>query len=177
MTNLLSKTVLIIGLLSLSSWNVSAQGTKIAIANFTAGGKGVMGKVKFVEQDKGAEIIGQIQGLPVGEHGLHVHEIGSLDDNCNAAGGHFNPLKMNHGAPSDSERHIGDLGNIVADSSGKATFNLNDPLIELEGPNSIIGRALVIHEGRDDLGQGGVPASLKNGDAKGRIACGIISLQ
>jgi len=38
------------------------------------------------------------------KHGMHVHQIGRLDDNCKGAGGHYNPANMTHGGPTDSVR-------------------------------------------------------------------------
>ena len=59
---------------------------------------------------------------------------------------------MSHGAPGDESRHVGDLGNIEADVAGVATIDMLDRWLSLNGINSIIGRGVVIHAGRDDLG-------------------------
>jgi Cu-Zn family superoxide dismutase len=78
-----------------------------------------IGSVEFVDDGSGqVRMSGKLAGLqPEGNHGFHVHELGALFDNCMAAGPHFNPQGKQHGGPSDSERHVGDLGNVVADVS------------------------------------------------------------
>lgn len=74
-------------------------------------------------------------------------------------------------------RHVGDLGNVVADDSGRAENKVSDSVISLTGMRSIIGRAVVVHERVDDLGQGGHLDSKKTGNAGGRVACGVIGIQ
>ncbi|XP_052174073.1 superoxide dismutase [Cu-Zn] 2 isoform X2 [Diospyros lotus] len=92
-------------------------------------------------------------------------------------GPHFNPLKKDHGAPSDMERHAGDLGNIVAGPDGVAEVSIIDVQIPLSGQHSILGRAVVVHADPDDLGRGGHELSKTTGNAGGRVGCGIIGLQ
>uniref|UniRef100_A0A2P2HW21 Superoxide dismutase [Cu-Zn] n=1 Tax=Hirondellea gigas TaxID=1518452 RepID=A0A2P2HW21_9CRUS len=120
------------------------------------------------------EIVGTITGLTPGLHGFHVHETGNLTCGCKSTGGHYNPFQRTHGAPQAHIRHIGDLGNILADPSGTATISILDHQVSLVGPNSVIGRAIVIHAGEDDLGTGGDAGSLKTGNAGGRVGCGVI---
>lgn len=50
-----------------------------------------------------------------------------------------NPHSKDHGAPSDEERHVGDLGNFKTDSSGNAKGSTEDKLIKLIGPESVVG--------------------------------------
>ena len=93
------------------------------------------------------------------------------------AGEHFNPQGKTHGGPKDSNRHVGDLGNIMAENSGTATLKWEDHLMMLYGGvNNIVGRAMVVHEREDDLGCGGNEESLKTGNAGRRLACGVIGL-
>ncbi len=77
----------------------------------------------------------------------------------------------------DENRHVGDLGNVLADQNGVGAIRIEDHLMMLYGlENNIIGRAMVVHEREDDLGQGGNEESLKTGNAGGRLACGVIGL-
>ena len=96
-----------------------------------------------------------------------------------AAGGHFNPFDLTHGGPGDVTRHVGDLGNIVtAEGESATSIDIVDEVITLfDATEGIIGRTLVIHEGEDDLGDGGTPDSGTTGNAGGRVACGIVELR
>jgi len=139
-------------------------------------GAGVVGTLVLFEKDNDLHIAGNITGLSPGLHGFHVHKLGvpvlsSGFADCAAATGHYNPDGYNHAAPSDDERHIGDLGNIEADADGFALVDITDPVATLYGDRSIIGRSLVVHAGQDDLGTGGDEGSLATGNAGGRLAC------
>jgi Cu-Zn family superoxide dismutase len=99
-----------------------------------------------------------------------------------STGPHFNPAGKKHGAPTDEERHAGDLGNVVATADG-CEWEMEDSQIPLSGPNSIVGRAVVIHELEDDLGKGDSSeigtqgkTSCTTGNAGARLACGVIGL-
>lgn len=87
-----------------------------------------------------------------------------------------NPHGKEHGDQKDTERHVGDLGNIKTDANGNATGSLQDKFIKLIGAESVIGRTVVVHGGTDDLGKGGHPESKKTGNAGPRPACGVIGI-
>jgi len=145
----------------------------------SAGDNGVTGHVTLQEVGGAVLLNGQIFGLKGGKHGFHVHQKGDLGNGCKNAGGHFNPFNKNHGAPTDAERHVGDLGNILTLTGSPFTpIMISDPQLSLD-PNSeafVGGRAIVIHGGEDDLGRGGNEASLKAGNAGPRVACGVIKV-
>ena len=121
-------------------------------------------------------IKGEITGLNPGKHGFHVHEFGDSTNGCVSAGAHFNPFGKTHGGIEDVERHVGDLGNVIAGEDRTARFELTDKLLNLTGPNSIIGRTMVVHADEDDLGRGGQEDSKTTGHAGARLACGVIGI-
>ncbi|TAQ89184.1 hypothetical protein B7494_g2470 [Chlorociboria aeruginascens] len=105
------------------------------------------------------------------ERGMHVHQFGDNTNGCTSAGPHFNPHGKTHGAPSDEIRHVGDLGNFKTDAQGNGKGSVEDNLIKLIGPESVIGRTVVVHSGTDDLGKGANEESKKTGNAGTRPAC------
>ena len=141
--------------------------------------KKIKGIVKFEQKKKNSKvkISYNIKGLKDGLHGFHIHEYGDLTDECTSCCSHFNPLNKNHGGPNDKERHVGDLGNIIS-KNGFAKKTFYDNLISLQNNSicNIIGRSIVIHKDKDDLGKGGGRESLKTGNAGKRIACGVIGI-
>lgn len=149
-----------------------------AVVDMVPGVDKISGRLYLQNYQGGVLISGRIQGLSQGLHGFHVHEKGDLSEQCTAAGGHFNPFKTNHGAPTDYVRHVGDLGNIQANYNGEADVYIHDRQISLD-PHSqrYIGNlAVVVHQGTDDLGRGGNEDSLKTGNAGKRSGCGIITI-
>lgn len=99
---------------------------------------------------------------------VHIHQYGDLQKGCDSTGGHYNPYDKHHpNHPGDFGNFESRQGNISAVIQSKAT---------LFGGPSVIGRAVVIHEGRDDLGLGGDAGSLKHGNAGKRLACCIIGI-
>ncbi|KAG9510645.1 Superoxide dismutase [Cu-Zn] [Fragariocoptes setiger] len=145
------------------------------------GDAGVSGTIYFEQSSTGGpvKVTGEVKGLESGEHGFHIHEFGDTTNGCVSAGPHFNvdPAK-HHGGPTSAIRHNGDLGNIVSSSDKKASVCITDSQISLKPGDKldIVGRSLVVHEKKDDLGQGGNEESLKTGNAGGRLACGVIGL-
>ncbi|XP_068163801.1 copper chaperone for superoxide dismutase [Antennarius striatus] len=150
----------------------SQQDLGSAVAIMSGVGQ-VQGVVRLLQlSEERCLIDGTIDGLEPGAHGLHVHSLGDLTQDCLSCGEHYNPFRRQHGGPVDSERHVGDLGNIVAGLDGRASFRLEDSHIKVW---DVIGRSLVVDSEEDDLGQGGHPLSKQTGNSGQRLACGIIA--
>jgi superoxide dismutase, Cu-Zn family len=119
----------------------------------------------------GVAVKANLKGLAPGAHGFHVHEFGDCTaPDAASAGGHFNPKGKPHGAPTDAARHAGDLGNVQAAPDGTATLQWTDPDMKLDGPDGVIGHAMIVHANPDDL------KTQPTGNAGGRVACGVIGV-
>ncbi|KAJ8448561.1 hypothetical protein Cgig2_012205 [Carnegiea gigantea] len=134
-----------------------------------SGNTNVKGSLQFVQDSSGVtHVKGRITGLTPGLHGFHIHALGDTTNGCNS-----------------TERHAGDLGNIVAGPDGVAEISIRDSQIPLSGQHSILGRAVVVHADPDDLGRdsstnymitgatGGHELSKTTGNAGARVGCEV----
>lgn len=159
-----------IGALLLSACSSTSENDisrAVAIITPTSG-NAVSGQVSFTNTKEGVKVQAEIYHLMPGDHGFHIHEFGDISaHDGTATGGHYNPGSKNHGAPGAKECHVGDLGNITADSTGLGRYEQTFPEMKIK---DIIGRSVIIHENADDL------HSQPTGNAGPRVGQGAIGL-
>ena len=157
-----------------------------------APGSGISGTVVFLQILNGnlptVQIIATVEGLTPGNHGFHIHAVGSCANTATTpfggAGGHFDPDGFPGATPpavgntnpdTNHPFHMGDMQQLTADSHGKAILIHTSSRITLSpGPLSILdsdGSAVIVH-GNPDQGISGPAASGVSGGP--RIACGIV---
>lgn len=132
-----------------------------------------LGTVTFNQTPSGyLHLIVEMQGLPPGPHGFHVHETGSCEDDFKSAGGHYAGGK-DHGVQAQNGPHAGDFPNVHVGQDGilKVEFFTERLSLDEGGQNPLMdadGSAVVIHGKQDDY------ASQPSGEAGDRIACGVV---
>lgn len=128
------------------------------------------GTAKFSEEGDGVKVALELKGLKPGVYASHIHEKGDCSaPDASSAGGHFNPDNHPHALPTGGPRHLGDLGNITVSAQGTGTLELVVQGANLKpgDPHSFLGKAIIVHEKKDDGGQ-------PTGNAGGRIGCAVI---
>ena len=129
------------------------------------------GVVRFTQMGDKVKIEADVEGLKPGKHGFHIHAYGDCSaPDGTSAGGHYNPDGHPHAGPNQQPRHMGDMGNLEADASGRAHYARLDDYMVLNGPKSIIGHGVIVHAGEDDL------TTQPTGNAGARVACGVIGI-
>ena len=132
-------------------------------------GSSLTGAAEFMMHGTQMMITVSVKGAVPGTHAVHIHEKGDCSaPDATSAGGHFNPGGHMHGAPDAKEHHAGDLGNMTVGADGSGSLMIQSSELSLEGSNSILGRAIIMHEKSDDF------VTQPTGNAGGRIGCGVI---
>ena len=137
-------------------------------------GSNTNGTVIFTEKDGQVTLELVMNRLSQGTHAIHIHEKADCSsEDGKSSGGHWNPTFENHGAwGSKDGYHKGDIGNFLADNNGNGgiTFSTAQWCLGCDDDTkNLIGKAVIIHQGTDDL------ISQPSGAAGARISCvGII---
>jgi superoxide dismutase, Cu-Zn family len=166
------KAMVVVGALAVASAAHSAAGDKATAQMKDRDGK-LVGTISLTETPQGVLLNGELDGLPTGPHGFHLHTVGRCEPPFTSAGGHFNPDNRKHGFHDAGGAHAGDLPNLHVVADGKAVADAMAPGLTVSGGSRSLldqdGTALVIHARADDYRTD--PA----GESGDRIVCGILT--
>lgn len=140
-------------------------------AIMSAGGES-LGTVELTQGPQGVLVRADLQGLPPGGHGFHIHSVGACTPDFSAAGGHFDPEGNSHGFLFGAGQHAGDLPNVIAHADGTAQAHIftGDITLAPDDDRSLFdedGSSIIVHADPDDYGEDA-------GVAGARIGCGVI---
>lgn len=135
----------------------------------------IHGEVILSDRKQGVYLVAVFTKLPPGPHGFHIHKAGDMrGEGCMGLCEHYDIGHHCHGAgpTSKKERHTGDLGNIAMKTGARRirkTYYIKGTSV-----SDLLGRSIIVHEGEDDLGQGGFEDSKITGHSGKRMGCAII---
>ena len=139
-----------------------------AVATLDTAQGAPVGSATATAAEGGVQIALNVEGLPPGLHGAHVHVAG----NCAApgfesAGGHWNPTNAQHGLEAPPGQHAGDMPNLTVGADGRGSLEYSLQGASFEGLIEGDGSAMMIHADADDQ------RTDPSGNSGGRIACGV----
>ena len=174
MRRLLAQLLVLISLITITPGWCGAL--EVTLQRIDGNGTGEsIGSITAQDTDQGLVIYPDLSGLTPGEHGFHLHSVGSCDagetENGTAvaglaAGGHWDPDGSGQHLGPFGNGHRGDLGKLIVDDDGNTNTSVVAPRLSTA---DLRGKALIVHAGGDTyrdeppLGGGGA-----------RVACGVV---
>ena len=143
------------------------------------------GRITLTQEIKDGliDMQGEFTGMTPGLHALRVQEWGDMEHGCASTGEIYNPFGSPHGHShfDIDNRRVGDIEHIQARFDQGAEYKNRDSLLTMWGPNSILGRSMVIYEREDDFDQTEFPATADRAgryrEGKGKpVACCVVGL-
>lgn len=147
-----------------------------AAAELRASDGRVVGHAEFQQRRAGVVVRLDVQGLPPGAHGAHIHQRAvCTPPDFASAGDHFDHSGTGHDHSAAGGHHAGDLPNLQVGRDGRGAMEAMIPGIRLAGDDahSLMrggGTSIVLHQNEDDF------SAEPSGNAGARMACGVIVL-
>jgi Cu-Zn family superoxide dismutase len=158
-----------------SSDGMAMEAARTGTANLESkSGSTTTGTARFESRGNEVHLVLEIQGATPGIHAAHLHEKGDCSaEDATSAGGHWNPTTDAHGKWESEHFHLGDIGNIEVGEDGTGRIELTTDRWELGtgGPTDVAGHAVIVHSDPDDF------VTQPTGNAGGRVACGVVTVQ
>ncbi|MFQ6537169.1 MULTISPECIES: superoxide dismutase family protein [Aphanothece] len=151
------------------------QELRVALRRIDAEGvHASLGSLSLRDSPEGLVILPDLQDLPPGEHGFHLHALGDCGPGDAeegpvaglSAGGHWDPDGSGHHLGPDGNGHRGDLSRLVVAADGSARLPVRAPRLRV---GDLAGKALIVHAGGDTYSD---TPPLGGGGA--RIACAVV---
>lgn len=145
-----------------------------AAAELRASDGRVVGRAEFQQRRAGVVVRLDVQGLPPGAHGAHIHQRAACTPpDFRSAGDHFDHSGADHDHAAAGGHHAGDLPNLEVGRDGRGAMESLILGIRLTGEDahSLMrggGTSIVLHQNEDDF------STEPSGNAGARIACGVI---
>ena len=144
------------------------EGSLVGRATFIDANGQPAGDALLYSAAAGIRVVANLPDLPEGQHGFHVHAVGSCQPpSFESAGSHHNPTNRQHGLQNPNGPHAGDMPNV----GGRMPVTFVVEGLAVTGPNGIFdadGSAIVVHADADDM------KTDPSGNSGARIRCGVI---
>jgi Cu-Zn family superoxide dismutase len=174
MRRLLAQLLVLISLITITPGWCGAL--EVTLQRIDANGTGeTIGSITAQDTDQGLVIYPDLSGLTPGEHGFHLHSVGSCDASETengtavaglAAGGHWDPDGSGQHLGPFGNGHRGDLSKLIVDDDGNTNTSVVAPRLSTA---DLRGKALIVHAGGDTYRD---QPTLGGGGA--RVACGVV---
>ena len=126
-----------------------------------------LGTITARDTQYGLLLTPDLNTLPPGIHGMHIHENASCAKGGLAAGGHLDPQETGkHLGPYNDQGHLGDLPALTVTADGEAHQPVLAPRLKVV---DLKGHSIIIHAGGDNYSD-----TPPMGGGSARIACGVI---
>ena len=171
-------TLAVASALAMSAGIATAQENERLVAEVMTQDGQNAGTVSFEQVDHGVVVNADLQNLPEGPHGFHIHQTGACQPDFQAAGGHYAPGENEHGFDSENGYHAGDLPNIHVGADGTARADFFAPHLTLAGgaEGSAAGTFTLSDQDGSAIMVHGSADNYVSADSAGpRIACGVIA--